>query len=48
MVPGYVDIAYVFVVKLSLLEDAEKSKTVSLHSFSGDVYKVGHTGRMVF
>ena len=48
MVPGYVDIAHDFLVKHSLLKDADKSKAVSLHSFSDDVYKVGHSGRVVF
>jgi hypothetical protein len=43
-----VDIAYVFAIKPSLLKDADKSKTISLHSFSGDVYKVRHTRRVVF
>ena len=48
MVPGYVDIAYVFVVERSLLENADKSKAVFLHWFAGNDYNVGHTGRMIF
>ena len=40
MVPGDIDIAYTCLIKRSLLENAEKSKTVFAHWFSGDVNKI--------
>jgi hypothetical protein len=40
MVPGDIDIAYTCLIKRNLLENADKSKTLFAHWFSGDVNKI--------
>ena len=42
------DIAYACLVKRSLLENADESKTVSAHWFLGDVNKIWHSGWVIF
>jgi hypothetical protein len=40
MVPWNMDIAYACLVKRSLLENADESKTMPAHWFLGDVNKI--------